>query len=619
MCRLRTNWLDMAPPAESCLDAEDIDGEDNFVSDFSEEDVLEWDEEDSDSEYYPEAKKTLASSGRTVQSDSSEMWGSSSSEDEQITSEREIRGKKRTHCREGGRGRGKARRIDQPKEISSCKGLWLDSTHSDTVTNQPIFRPLRPPGPQLLESATYTALNLFQLFITNSMLQSIIVNSNKYGRLEGKPWQDITLQDMYSYLCLVIYMGIVDLPCYNDYWRGSELYKLPFPSQVMSSRQFFKVCSHIHLSDPDGDKENEAKKGTPAFDRLFKVKPLYTDMRHTCQSNYHPRQKIAVDERLIKSRTRISSKQNMMSKAVKCGYKLYVVADSSNGYTWDFFIFEGKMQVKQGKGLSYDSVMELVKPQLLGTGYKLYVDNFFTSPPLFRDLLQKKIWACGTMQPNRLDYSKDNESGLDKKSPKGSLRWKREGELLFVQWKDSRVVTMCSTFHQAHGDDIVTRKVKLPDGQWAQTKIIVPPVIKDYNQSMGAVDYSDALIGYHTVLHKTRKWYRTFFFHFLDIGIVNAYILHKELVRSKGEKLLTQKQFRELLILDLYKVGAPSNVRQERAADPQSLHLVKCHTEEKRRRCRVCHLKTRMVCRQCDAALCATPNRDCFGDYHHQL
>ena len=36
-----------------------------------------------------------------------------------------------------------------------------------------------------------------------------------------------------------------------------------------------------------------------------------------------------------------------------------------------------------------------------GLGHKLFMDNFFSSPRLFDDLLRRKIHSCGTVRPNR--------------------------------------------------------------------------------------------------------------------------------------------------------------------------------------------------------------------------
>ncbi|KAJ8249473.1 hypothetical protein GJAV_G00235830 [Gymnothorax javanicus] len=469
--------------------------------------------------------------------------------------------------------RGGRRRAPDPQATAGAQ-TWLGVDTEDPMPPQPTFRPARTPGPQIIQEAKYTILQLFQLFITNSILRTVVENTNRFGAmLHGTKWQIISMEDIYSYLAILIYMGLFQVPAITDYWRQSKLYNLAFPRSVISGRKFQLIATSIHLSNPDDDKTNEAKRGTAAYDRLTKIKPMYEEMRVVCKANFHPYQHICVDERMVASKARISLKQYMKNKPCKWGYKLFVLADSCNGYTWDFFVYEGKSHILTGKGLGYDSVMALVSTQHLGTGYKLYVDNFYTSPELFRDLLQLKIWACGTIRSNGRGYPKDLAGMLARDSPRGSIRWIRDGSLLFVQWRDTRDVQMCSTMHQAHADETVKRRVKGPDGQWSLENLSVPPAIKDYNRHMGGVDLSDALIGFYNVLHKTKRWYRSLFYHFIDIAIVNAFIIHKESALKRGERPLTQKAFREKLVLQLAEVGSPTTVPQPPPVLAAGMHI----------------------------------------------
>ncbi|ROL08893.1 PiggyBac transposable element-derived protein 4 [Anabarilius grahami] len=398
--------------------------------------------------------------------------------------------------------------------------------------------------------------------------------------VNGKPWKEITMKDMMSYLALVIYMGLARLVSLSDYWRKSDLYNLPLPSGIMSGRQFRHVSTSIHLSDPKTDAENEKKKGTPA----------YRVIREASKTYFHPNQQISVDERMVASKARSGLKQYMKSKPTRWGYKLFVLADSLTGYTWDFFVYEGKSAANEvtENGMSYDAVVALVNERVLGTGYKLFVDNFYTSPTLFKDLLSKKIYACGTIRPNRKGFPKTTVNKMPKKAPRGTIRWLRDDSLLFVEWKDTREVLVASTFHKAFTGDTVKRRVKGSDGSWSLVDVPIPAAGKDYNRYMGGVDHSDALIGYYNVLHKTKKWYRTFFFHFVDIAVSNAFILHQDLAKSKNQKPMSQKAFRETLILELAglptKKKVPDTPPHPSCGCHSPVHITKDSTAGRRKR-----------------------------------
>lgn len=235
---------------------------------------------------------------------------------------------------------------------------------------------------------------------------------------------------MFSFMSLVIYMGVVKCSAFADYWKKDKLYSLPFPRNVMTGQKFSRINSALHLSSTVDDRANDDRRGTETYDRLCKIKPLYEELRSACRNNYHPAQDIFIHEQMVPSKARIILKQYMKNKPVRWGYKLFALADSKSGYTWDFFVYDGKKSAS-GKGLSYDTVMKLVDTRLLGTGYKLFVDSFYTSPALFRDLLHKKVWACGTIRSNTKGFPKTKVNSLNSKSPRGSVRWIRKDSLLF--------------------------------------------------------------------------------------------------------------------------------------------------------------------------------------------
>ncbi|XP_038867896.1 uncharacterized protein LOC120062161 [Salvelinus namaycush] len=279
--------------------------------------------------------------------------------------------------------------------IREEEGRWHSVLEEDVAPPPPLFRPKRPLGPKLDMTSKYSPMQLFQLFFTSSVVDSLVLNTNKYGakKQAGKKegWKPISMSDLFCFLSMVIYMGIVKLKTLKDYWKTAPLYQLPFPSAVMSCKRFLTISRALHISDPEVDEDNEKKRGTARFDKLCKIKPLYPSIVEACKTYFQPGQNLSIDERMVASKARISLKQYMRNKPTKWGYKLFVLADSACAYTCNFFVYEGK-----------------------------------------------------------------------------------------------------SSFATA---------------------------IKDYNKSMGGVDLSDALIGYYNVLHKTMKWYKTFFYHFIDIAV----------------------------------------------------------------------------------------------------
>ncbi|XP_056587765.1 piggyBac transposable element-derived protein 4-like [Triplophysa dalaica] len=513
---------------------------------------------------------------------------------------------------------------------------WQSGVKSDDEPSHPVFTPVQEPGPKFISNSCNNPLKFFQLFFSKPIMQEIVTNTNIYGtkcQKTGKRWEKITRKELDSFIALVIFMGLFKCSSLADYWRDSKYFGLMFPGRIMSYQRFLSISNALHISDITEDEENSKKKGTPDYERLGKIQPLYQIIREACKTYYHPFQNITIDERMVTSEARTGLRKCIMDKPSNNGYKLFALSDCTSHYTWDFFVYEGKSCASQSQGLSYESVMTLVDENMLGTGYKLFVDQFYTSPTLFRDLLHKSIWACGPFWANRKGFPRPTVNGLPKNAPQGTTRWIKDKELLFVRWKDEQEVQMCSTFHKAYEGDTVKRKVKRGDGTWISADIPIPAPVLDYERNMEALDPSNCITGHFRLLHKPREWYQSVFYHALDIAIENAFILQEMTPKAKNKRASTRTAFLEMLILKLI-AGVPVPSARPSAANStaktpatsapsspasSSFHNPKHITQDSSaggRKCELCQQETTVMCVTCDVMLCFQPQRDCYNDWH---
>lgn len=270
--------------------------------------------------------------------------------------------------------------------------------------------------------------------------------------------------------------------------------------------------------------------------------------------------------------------------------------------------------------------MSLMDLEQLGTGYHLYVDSFYTSPRLFMDLLDKNIGACGTLTHNKMDFLKTAENDFPPAAPRRSMRWMRDDALLYVKWKDLQEVALCSTVHKAYGEDTVDTRLRSRD-RFVHVNSSIPPAVSAYTRHTGGDDPSDGLVCYYNVLLKTKKWYRTFFYHFVDVAVVNAHVLYSHSPKAKS---LTQREFRDALVQQLADNGSgATSTKPSSPASAARTHKAVFLSEGQpvpkgsaatvgRRRCALCHRKTPVGCESCDVSLCFVPLRNCYGMWHNK-
>ncbi|XP_066926570.1 piggyBac transposable element-derived protein 4-like [Clytia hemisphaerica] len=462
--------------------------------------------------------------------------------------------------------RNTATKPKQPCEpqIENYKSCDDVDSKLNTVKN---FAPSRNPGPQLNGNqlrGLKTAFDFFSLFFDKNIISKIVRHTNEYGHMtiHGKStyagkdgeWVETSKEEIKTLIALLVYQGLVKVSTLKSYWSTKSLYHGLWARIMMGRDRFNALMSIIHIVDPAT--ENKA-------DKLRKVSGFADLIKEKCKELYHPYKNVAIDERIVKSKHRSGIRQYIKNKPVKFGLKLWVLADSRNGYTIDFNVYAGKNgnQPIHENGLGYHVVTKLMTP-FYGQGYHLFTDNFYSSCDLFSDLFDESIYCCGTTTENRKGFPVSMKGGKFwmKKKPRGDMRWSRDKPNLALQWKDNKAVTMLSTIHNANEFVMVKRKEKVED-KWESIDVKQPKVISEYKSYMNGVDKSDQILSSNNLLRKCLRWWKTLFFHLIDIAIVNSFILFQELRKQgklgdvKRPKDYSLLHFREELVRNI--LGIP--------------------------------------------------------------
>jgi hypothetical protein len=117
-------------------------------------------------------------------------------------------------------------------------------------------------------------------------------------------------EEMGSFLGIRLAMGLVRLPSLKDYWSTNPLLATPSIEKGISRNRFRSILSHLHVND----NSQMPQPGSPNFDKLYKLRPLLSDIHLNSQRGYQLHQQLAIDEAMVLFKGRSSIRQCMPKK-----------------------------------------------------------------------------------------------------------------------------------------------------------------------------------------------------------------------------------------------------------------------------------------------------------------
>jgi len=206
------------------------------------------------------------------------------------------------------------------------------------------------------------------------------------------------------------------------------------------------------------------------------------------------------------------------------------------------------------------------------------------------------------------------------KLKRGDVRVRTRGGLTTLLWKDRRDVYMLTNMDPPPAEGNFCYDSNHP---------MIPDIVERYNHHTGYVNNSDRMANSYSMCRCTFKWTTKLFFNFLDLTVLNSWIL----LSSCGAKYI-HRDFRLLLVRNLTEEAGKSQdhptprlVGRPSAAATNVLQLKSHHTKHwpakssTNLRCCVCssrgqRKRTVYMCARCDVGLCVVP---CFAEYHTKV
>lgn len=406
-------------------------------------------------------------------------------------------------------------------------------------------------------------------------------------KVNGLRWRPVSVDDMYTFISLVLSMGITKLPRLHMYWSKGPMYSGPaiFCGEIMSRDRFLSVLKFLRFSSVQ-----DVKRGEPKT----RIEPFLDLLRDKCQLVMRPGKHVTVDEALVLYKGRLRFRQYMKSKRARFGVKVFVVCPSEpgwNGYSWNFHLYYGKDSLPVGDPSAVclsasEKVVVYLMETLLDEGRHVVTDNWYTSLRLADYLQTRQTLLTGVVRDGRGPPKEIQEEKLEKHQSV----FARKDNTLVVKWQDKREVTVLTTKYEAgvvekskrhFGNNIVFFNKPLP--------------IEKYTEKMGSVDIADQVLEPYDTHRKCKAWFKKMAIHFIFRCTLNAYICFSNVTNSSEDfmnfiiatsrELLMEHNIAAAALLGMDEVQK----RRQSFEVPSDVHQFIKFENKKQKRCRVCY------------------------------
>ena len=505
-------------------------------------------------------------------------------------------------------------------------------------------------NPVIVRPCEFEPIHYFRLFFDKELLRMICNESNRYAlQLDITHLLCLDIKELETFIGTCMYMSLVKLHRSRYYWKQET--EQSAISESMTRKRWEEIKSNLHFSD----NEKAPKKGTAGYDKVYKIRP-YLDYLNDKFNKIPMGENLCVDEMMIPYTGKRGPRYYIKGKPNPWGFKVWGLADSF-GIVHNFDMCVGSTpRVEDFPDLksSANVVAKLASIVPKQVNHKIYMDNLFSTVPLYLEFLKRGIFCTGTVRLNRCSGLKDQclvpDADIKAKGKSSFIEYEGKikdttDDIRVIRWYDNNFCSIMSTMGSAQPISTVQRWDKTLNN-FEKTSVPCPGIVKYYNAHMGGIDKMDALVAFYRIFLRSRKWYHRIFFHFLDVCVCQAWLIYRreyDAYGGKPGKHMSLYDFKFAISFSLRKQSQPLTRAGRPSADtvnvtPSTSKKYRSYKKKlppksviedqighfaialpKRGMCRKPQCKASPVtyCLKCEVYLCMSKGRQCFLDFHN--
>jgi len=260
--------------------------------------------------------------------------------------------------------------------------------------------------------------------------------------------------------------------------------------------------------------------------RLWDVQPLCDLLNERFAAAMRPPRDVVCDETMVAYRGQHESFRKMDDKPTNRGFLIWKLADRSGFVYHQKLCYGAAGEVNVTKNI----VLSLMNPYL-GEHRVVYFDSTFTSIDLLITLWNRDTYAVGKVHPIRVFPYHVRHATLKK------------DQFVTVQHRDYVGLSATACNFNDRRTELLSTATALPMATvqiapaHSEHSFPAPAVITQYNEFCGGVDEANRLAAFRTTHRKHYRSYMTFFEHFVNVAMSNAWIVYDRWARRHAPGL----------------------------------------------------------------------------------